>query len=184
MQVLKFCPQNVIMIAGETIMETLLNEIRKRRTVRAFRTDPVEQDKIDAICDAGRWAPSGKNTQPWRFVVVRSEEKRQELGRLVSQRNMIATAPVTIAVLKHIPSGYDELKDAQGIGACAQNLLLAAHALGLGACWIGRARDAQVESLLGTREDEELMLLLPVGYPAEAPTEGKRKPLEELTRYI
>ncbi len=165
-------------------MNTLLQEIKRRRTVRAFRTDPVEEDKIQAILDAGRWAPSGKNTQPWRFIVVRSEEKRAELGQLVPQRNMIATAPVTIAVLKHVPSGYDELKDAQGIGACAQNMLLAAHALGLGACWIGRARDPELEGLLGAQEDEELMLLLPIGYPAEEPGEGKRKPLEELSRTL
>ncbi len=165
-------------------MDTLLNEIRKRRTVRAFRSDPVEEDKIEAILEAGRWAPSGKNTQPWRFVVVRSEEKRAELGQLVPQRDMISTAPITIAVLKHVPSGYDELKDAQGIGACTQNMLLAAHAQGLGACWIGRARDPELEALVEAREDEELMLLLPVGYPAEEPAAGQRKPLEDLTRSI
>ncbi|MFO8034153.1 MAG: nitroreductase family protein [Candidatus Bipolaricaulota bacterium] len=165
-------------------MNTLLQEIQRRRTVRAFRSEPVEEEKIEALVEAGRWAPSGKNTQPWRFVVVRSQEKRRELGELVPQRNMIATAPVTIAVLKHVPSGYDELKDAHGIGACAQNLLLAAHALGLGCCWIGRARDPEVEALVEAQEDEELMLLLPVGYPAEEPGAGRRKPLEELVRYI
>ncbi len=162
----------------------LLQGIRERRTVRAFRTDPVEPEKIERILEAGRWAPSGKNTQPWRFVVVKAPDKRQELGKLVPQRNMIATAPVTIAVLKHTPSGYDELKDAQGIGACAQNLLLAAHALGLGGCWIGRTRDPELEKLLGANEDEELMLLLPVGYPAEEPSDGDRKPLDGLVRTI
>ncbi len=164
--------------------DSLLQGIRERRTVRAFRTDPVEPEKIDRILEAGRWAPSGKNTQPWRFVVVNAPDKRQELGKLVPQRNMIATAPVTIAVLKHTPSGYDELKDAQGIGACAQNLLLAAHALGLGACWIGKSRDPEVEKLLGASDEEELMLLLPVGHPAEASADGKRKPRDELVRTI
>ncbi len=172
------------MASGEPTMDAMLKQIRQRRTVRAFRSDPVEEEKIEAILEAGRWAPSGKNTQPWRFVVVRSEEKRKALGRMVPQRDMISTAPVTIAVLKHVPSGYDELKDAQGIGSCAQNLLLAVHALGLGACWIGRARDPEVEALLEAHEDEELMLLLPVGYPAEQPGEGKRNSLEELARYI
>ncbi len=162
----------------------LLQSIRERRTVRAFRTEPVEPEKIERILEAGRWAPSGKNTQPWRFVVVNSPDRRQELGKLVPQRDMIATAPVTIAVLKHIPSGYDELKDAQGIGACAQNLLLAAHALGLGACWIGKTRDPELERLLGASEDEELMLLLPVGYPAQEPSDGERRPIDELVRTV
>ncbi len=165
-------------------MNEVLRAIRERRSVRAFRPDPVEREKVEAVLEAGRWAPSGKNTQPWRFVVVESAAKRQELARLVPQRNMIGSAPVTIAVLLDRRAGYDELKDAQGIGACAQNLLLAAHALGLGACWIGRARDREVEALLGAQEGEELMMLIPIGYPAETPPERERRPLSELVRRI
>lgn len=165
-------------------MNEVLRAIRERRSVRAFRPDPVERDKLDAILDAGRWAPSGKNTQPWRFVVVESAGKRAELAKLVPQRNMIGSAPVTIAVLLDRAAGYDELKDAQGIGACAQNILLAAHALGLGACWIGRARDREVGAVLGAREGEELMMLIPVGYPAEAPSPRERHPLSELVRRV
>lgn len=165
-------------------MNEVLRAIRERRSVRAFRPDPVEREKIEAILDAGRWAPSGKNTQPWRFVVVDSAAKRAELAKLVPQRNMIGSAPVTIAVLLDRRAGYDELKDAQGIGACAQNILLAAHALGLGACWIGRARDRDVEALLGAGEGEELMMLIPIGYPAEEPPSGLRRPLADLVRRI
>lgn len=95
-----------------------------------------------------------------------------------------AHGPVTIAVLLDRAAGYDELKDAQAIGACAQNILLAAHALGLGACWIGRARDREIEALLGAREVEELMMLLPLGYPAETPPGRERRPLSELVRRI
>ena len=165
-------------------MDEILNMIRDRRSVRAFHPDPVEKEKLDAILDAGRWAPSGKNTQPWRFVVVESAAKRAELAELVTQRNMVGSAPVTLAILLDRAAGYDELKDAQGIGACAQNVLLAVHALGLGACWIGRARDKEVEALLGRREGEELMMLIPIGYPAETPPVRERRPLSELVRRI
>ena len=165
-------------------MDGILDMIRDRRSVRAFRPDPVEKEKLDAILDAGRWAPSGKNTQPWRFVVVESAAKRAELAKLVTQRNMIGTAPVTLAILLDRRAGYDELKDAQGIGACAQNILLAVHALGLGACWIGRARDEEIESLLGAREGEELMMLIPIGYPAETPPARERRPLPEMVRRV
>jgi len=165
-------------------MDEILKMIRDRRSVRAFRPDPVEKEKLDAILDAGRWAPSGKNTQPWRFVVVESATKRAELAELVTQRNMVGSAPVTLAILLDRAAGYDELKDAQGIGACAQNVLLAVHALGLGACWIGRARDREVEALLGRREGEELMMLIPIGYPAETPPVRDRRPLSELVRRI
>ncbi|HPD07191.1 MAG TPA: nitroreductase family protein [Candidatus Bipolaricaulis sp.] len=165
-------------------MNEVLKAIHDRRSVRAFRSQPVEPEALEAILDAGRWAPSGRNTQPWRFVVVESEAKRAELGKLVPQRDMVRTAPVTIAVLLDRAAGYDELKDAQAIGACAQNILLAAHALGLGACWIGRARDREVEALLGAREAEELMMLIPLGFPAEAPPGRERRPLSELVRRI
>lgn len=165
-------------------MNEVLRAIRERRSVRAFRPDPVEPEKVEAILEAARWAPSGRNTQPWRFVLVESAEKRAELARLVPQRDMIATAPLTLAILLDRKAGYDELKDAQGIGACAQNVLLAVHSLGLGACWIGRARDREVEALLGAREGEELMMLIPIGYPAETPPPRERRPLGELVRRI
>ena len=165
-------------------MNEVLRAIRERRSVRSFKTDPVEPEKIEAILEAGRWAPSGKNTQPWRFVVVESQEKREQLGRLVTQMDMIRTAPVTIAVLLDTKAGYDRIKDVQAIGACAQNMLLAAHSLGLGACWIGRVRDEQVERVLGAKEHEELMMLIPIGYPAESPAPKERKPLSELVRRI
>lgn len=165
-------------------MNEVLRAIRERRSIRVFRPDPIEQDKLEAILDAARWAPSGRNTQPWRFVVVESEAKRAELAKLVPQRDMVRTAPVTIAVLLDRAAGYDELKDAQAIGACAQNILLAAHALGLGACWIGRARDREVEALIGARGNEELMMLIPIGYPGEVPSPKDRRPLGELVRRI
>jgi nitroreductase len=165
-------------------MNEVLRAICERRSIRVFRPDPVEPEKLEAILEAGRWAPSGRNTQPWRFVVVESQGKREQLGRLVTQMDMIRAAPVTIAVLLDGEAGYDRTKDAQAIGACAQNMLLAAHSLNLGACWIGRVRDAQLERVLGACEHEELMLLMPIGYPAESPASKERKPLSELVRRI
>jgi len=165
-------------------MNEVLRAIQERRSIRSFKTEPVEPEKLEAILEAARWAPSGKNTQPWRLVVVESQEKREQLGRLVTQMDMIRTAPVTIAVLLDTEAGYDRVKDIQAIGACAQNILLAAHSLGLGACWIGRVRDEQVEAVLGAKENEELMMLVPIGYPVSTPPPKERKPLTELVRRI
>jgi len=165
-------------------MNEVLRAIKERRSIRAFKHDPVEPEKVEAILEAGRWAPSGRNTQPWRFVLVQSPEKRQELAKLVPQGDMVRTAPITLAILRDRQAGYDPIKDAEGIGACAQNILLAVHSLGLGACWIGRMQDKEVESLLGAREHEELMMLIPMGYPAERPAPRERKPLVELVRRI
>jgi nitroreductase len=165
-------------------MNEVLKAIRERRSVRQFTEEPVKREAIEAILEAGRWAPSGKNTQPWRFVVVESAGKKAALAKLAPQQDMIATAPVTLAVLLDRESGYDALKDAQGIGAAIENILLAIHALGLGACWMGKNRDRTIEALVGAKESEELMALIPIGHPRKHGGESSRRPLQEIARSI
>lgn len=165
-------------------MNDVLQAIRARRSVRQFADKPIAREHVEAVLEAGRWAPSGKNTQPWRFVVVESLEKREELAALAPQGGMVAAAPVTLAVLLDRSAGYDTLKDAQGIGAAIENILLAAHALGLGACWMGKTCDAAIETALCAKEDEELMALIPIGHPAQQPGAGSRHPLASITRFI
>lgn len=165
-------------------MADLLKLIETRRSVRQFVSEPVKRADIEKILNAGRFAPSGKNTQPWRFVVVESVRKREELAKLAPQAGMIATAPATLAILLDRDAGYDELKDAQGIGAVIENILLAVHALGLGACWMGKTRNAEIERVVGAKEHEELMALIPIGHPAEGSNDASRLPLETITRFI
>ena len=165
-------------------MNEILKAIHERRSIRRFTAEPLTTEQIELVLEAGRWAPSGKNTQPWRFAVVQDEGKKNELAKLAPQREMIATAPVTLAVFLDKEAGYDALKDAQGIGACIQNILLAAHSLGLGACWMGKTRDSEIESLLGAKDSEELMALIPIGHPDEAPAPSPRHSLPEILRFV
>jgi nitroreductase len=165
-------------------MNQVLQTIRQRRSVRAFIDQSVSDEILKPILDAGRYAPSGHNTQPWRIVVVKSAEKRKQLAELAPQDDMIKTAPLTLAVLLDRTAGYDELKDAQAIGAMIENMLLAVHSLGLAACWMGKARDSRMEEVIGAREHEDLMALIPVGYAASSPEDVDRLPLEEIARFI
>ncbi|HHR85809.1 MAG TPA: nitroreductase family protein [Candidatus Acetothermia bacterium] len=165
-------------------MADLLQLIQTRRSVRAFTDEPVPRAQVEKILNAARWAPSGKNTRPWRFVVVESAGKKEELAKLAPQAGMIVTAPVTFAVLLDRDAGYDELKDVQGIGAAIENILLAVHSLGLGACWMGKARNSEIERIVGAKEHEELMALIPIGHPAESSNDASRHPLETITRFI
>lgn len=165
-------------------MNEVLKAIRERRSVRRFTNEPLTREEIKAILEAGRWAPSGKNTQPWRFVVVESPKKREELARLAPQQGMVAKAPVTLAVLLDRNAGYDELKDVQGIGAAIENILLAVHSFDLGACWMGKTRDAAIEALVEAKENEELMAIIPIGHPAKHPTESTRRPRDEIVRFV
>ena len=160
----------------------LLEGIYTRRSVRDFTDEPVSRETVLELLKAGSWAPSGLNNQPWRFVVVQGEEKRLALAQLTKYRHVIAGAPVAIAVFCDREAMYNDMKDRQGIGACLQNMLLAAHALGLGAVWLGEIvkSAAEVRALLGLAESMELMAVVAVGHPARTNQRSTRKKLTDL----
>lgn len=153
-----------------------------RRSVRDFTDEPVAREDVMEILKAGSWAPSGLNNQPWRFVVVRDREKRRELAQQTKYRRIIEGAPLAIVVFCDREAMYNEVKDYQGIGACLQNMLLAAHGLGLGAVWLGEIlnRSKEVGTLLELPERLELMAVIAVGHPARRNQCSNRKDLAEL----
>ena len=156
--------------------------ILTRRSVRSFTEETVSRENIMEVLNAGLWAPSGRNNQPWRFVIVSSGDSREGLSRLTKYGNIIKSAPVSIAVFIDKDSMYSETKDHQSIGACLQNMLLAAHALGLGAVWLGEIlkRAEEARQLLGVDENRELMAVLAMGHPASTSQTSERKKLDEL----
>lgn len=161
----------------------ILEALRTRRSVRRFLDRPVPSESVHAIIQAGIWAPSGLNNQPWRFATVRDAETRGGMAKLTKYGRIIEAAPVLIAVFVDRESMYSEVKDHQAMGACIQNMLLAAHGLGLGAVWLGeilRNADA-VRELLGLRDTLDLMAVVALGYPAEGGTkEPQRRGLDEV----
>jgi nitroreductase len=157
-------------------MMELIEGILSRRSVRSYRDEPVSEEDQRQILLAGSQAPSGLNNQPWRFVTVRGKALKDELSALTRYRRIVASAPLLIAVFLDRDSVYHEMKDHQGIGACIQNMLLAAHGLGLGAVWLGEIlkNAGEVRSLLGVPERYDLMAVIAVGHPAD--TKGDRTP--------
>ena len=116
-----------------------INEfLKSRRSIRKFKDTDIPEDTIDKILEAGRWAVSGRNSQPWRFVIVKDKKVKHELSRLTKYESFIETSNVSIAVFFNHAAGYDRDKDMMGMGACMQNMLLAVHFFGLGAVWIGQ----------------------------------------------
>lgn len=161
----------------------LFDAIRSRRSVRAFRPDPVPRELLEQVLEAARWGPSGLNNQPWRFHVVRDASVLEGLAGLTRYGHVLRSARAAIAVFLDGEASYHRDKDCQGVGACLQNLLLAAHGLGLGACWLGEIlnRRQEVERLLGTPAACELMAVVALGFPArENQGRGERLPLEQL----
>ncbi|HEX55316.1 MAG: nitroreductase family protein [Candidatus Altiarchaeales archaeon] len=160
----------------------ILDVIRNRRSVREFLDGEISKEEIDKILEAGRWAPSGLNNQPWRFSVLRDKKIREELAKLTHYGDIIRDANVCIAVFLDKSSSYDRTKDIQAIGACIQNMLLEAHSLGLGACWLGEILKNKnlVNRILNIPDDKELMAVIAVGYPSKRERKSTRKSLGEL----
>ncbi len=157
--------------------EEILELIRSRRSRRRFEERPVEPELLERILEAGRWAPSGRNNQPWRFVVVQDRELKKRIASFTKYGMVIEAAPVIIPVFIHRPSMYSEVKDYQSVGACLQNMLLMAHAQGLGAVWLGEIlkNGAAVRDTLELGEDLELMAVIALGWPRD---EGRSRRLE------
>ena len=146
----------------------VIDIIRSRRSVREFLDRPVEDELIANILDAGRWAPSGLNNQPWHFVVVRDREITGSLAGCTRYSSIVHSAPLLIAVFLDQDVMYDHTKDVQACGAAIQNMLLAAHGMGLGAVWLGEILNQkdEVRDILDTPGSLELMAVVAIGYPA------------------
>lgn len=153
--------------------------ILNRRSIRKYTNESVEDEKVRKILEAGKWAPSGLNNQPWRFIIVK--EKKEELASLTKYSSIIKGADLCIVVFLDSGSSYDRIKDILAIGAAIQNMLLCAYSLGIGTCWLGEIlnKKEKVNTLLEVPQKMELMAVIALGYPRERPT-ATRKGIEEL----
>lgn len=154
--------------------------IRTRIAVREFRDDPVPEEALRTVLEAGRQAGSSKNTQPWHFVVVRNRETLRRLASLTPTGPHLARAPTAIAVAT-LGAKMPEVDGARAI----QNMMLAAWALGLGTCWITNFDAEGTKELLGLPVSAEFLTAFPIGHPARPRTgQGKRrKPLSEMVHW-
>lgn len=161
----------------------VLDAIFNRRSIRKYTDEPVSRDALATILDAARWAPSGLNNQPWRFLAITDADPRHEnLAECTKYASIIRSSKACIAVLLEKKAIYSEMKDHQGAGACIQNMLLAAHALGLGAVWLGQIINDQATSLAAldlSQDIYELQAVIALGHPAQ-PGSSSRKELSEL----
>jgi len=160
----------------------ILQLIKRRRSVREFLDKEVSEDDIKRILEAGRWAPSGRNNQPWKFLVVRDKDTREKLAGQTHYGRIIINAPVSVAVFLDHSVSYDRTKDVQSIGACIQNMLLEAHSLGLGTCWLGEIlkNKEKVNEILNIPEDKELMAVIAIGYATDTERTSYRADLNNL----
>jgi nitroreductase len=179
----------------------LFEAIKNRRSIRRYKDDPVDDEKINAILEAGRWAPSWANTQCWRFAVVRDSEVKKRLAGTLQPiylpdreipnpaTGAFNTAPVIIVVCAQLgkagarhgaPGEYDTDKGDWFMFDAAlsvENMVLAAHGLGLGTVIVGAFDAVAAEKVLGVPEGYRAVVMFPVGVPDQG---GKAPPRKEL----
>lgn len=163
-------------------MDTI-EAIKSRRSVRAFTDENVGDEVVTQILEAGRWAPSGLNNQPWRFIIVRNPGTKIELSKLTNYGPTIKIAPVLIVVFLDKDHMYNYVKDVQSTGACIQNMLLAIHSMGLGGVWLGEILKNKeiVNKVLGAPDSLELMGVIALGHPVHKKMVSERKELDKLS---
>ncbi len=160
----------------------LMQAIRARRSIRAFLDKPVEEEKLLAVLEAGRLAPSARNMQDWRFIVVKDAATRRRLAVAARDQQFVGQAPVVIAAC-----GTSDLVMTCGqpaypidVAIAVDHMTLAAASLDLGTCWIGAFYEDKVKEILGVPPEIRVVALLPLGYPAGETAPRPRKNLDDI----
>jgi nitroreductase len=164
-------------------MTDLMETIRNRRTIRRFEPDPVADEKVEMILEAGRWAPSFSNLQPWKFIVIKDPGLKRAIDQAAKESVLhwgVHEAPVLILVC--VDRRIDPLHAIETGAAATQNMTLMAHSLGLGSGWIGvmgTEAETGIQKILKFPETMRVVSLVPVGVSKESP-KINRKSLQEL----
>jgi nitroreductase len=160
--------------------------IQKRYSVRAYRPDPVEEDKLHQVLEAARLAPSAANRQPFQFIVIRTAGREDELRRIY-QREWFTQAPLILCACAIPAQGWVRMDGKPytdvDVTIAMDHLILAATELGLGTCWIAAFDPTAAREVLGLPDEVEPIAFTPLGYAADRLGGKKRKPLSDLVRY-
>ncbi len=161
---------------------TVLEAIRKRYSCRSYQERPIEQEKLDIIFEAARLAPSARNAQDWRFVVVTDKDTKHQVAEATNRPQVFEKAGVIIAACSN---SDDVMRCGQAIGPidiaiALEHIALQAAELGLATCWIGSFYPEKVRKILGIPDDIAIIELMTVGYPADSPKQTSREPIEKI----
>lgn len=175
-----------------------MKEIIERRSIRHFKDRPVEGELVEKLLESARLAPSGSNTQPWNFIVVRNREMIEKLAWATHRQKWLAKAPLLLVCVADSKRRFQdevfrpvddystlpELKMMIRDSAIAmEHVSLEAVHLGLGTCWACWFEQKDVRPILHVPEDHYVVGLIAVGYPDESPEPRPRKSMEDMVRY-
>lgn len=161
--------------------------LKTRRSIRKFKTTPVPDEIVAKILELANTAPSAGNLQSRDFIVVQNDEVKAKLAKAALAQEFVYEAPVVIVVCgneKRSGSGYGSrgknLYNIQDADAAVMHILLSAHALNLGTCWVGAFDDDKVSVILGLPEYIKPIAIITIGYPEKTAAATSRVPIEKL----
>ncbi len=166
----------------------VLDVIQKRRSVRKYKKDPIPEKALRRVLEAARLAPSGKNIQPWKFIIVKDKALKEKLAQASAGQFFMAQAPVIIVGCGFPDNCYAHMGRymkswSVDVTIALEHLILQAQEEGLGTCWIGSFEEEEVKAILNLPENVKVLALTPLGYPGEIPRFRGRKNLDEIISY-
>lgn len=167
---------------------SVLDIMKSRRSVRKYKNKAIPEGTLNKVLEAARIAPSGKNFQPWKFIIVQDREKKEELAVASRNQSFIAQAPVVIVACGFPEKSYQYQGNYMkswsiDVSIAVDHLMLMAWEEGLGTCWIGAFREDEVKQVLSIPDEVRVLALTPLGYPDEEPKDRGRKELGEIISY-
>jgi nitroreductase len=180
------------MIDGKQMLELIIS----RQSDRSYSEQPVEDEKIVRILEAGRMAPSACNAQPWKFIVVNDKKLISGLAiassaKIIGMNQFVNQAPVLLVVVREKANMSSRIgatvKDKDysliDVGIASENICLQAAAEGLGSCMIGWFDEKEVRKLLSIPASKRVELIITIGYQAKPIREKRRKSISEVVSY-
>ncbi|MCH8329144.1 MAG: nitroreductase family protein [Nanoarchaeota archaeon] len=165
----------------------VFDAIRTRRSIRKYKDKQVPWDNIVTIMQAGKYAPSAGNLQNWKFIVVKDDAKRKAIANACMQQEWMEVAPIYIVVVaepekmeRYYGTRGARLYTIQGCAAAIENMLLTAHSLGLGTCWIGAFDEDEIFRILTLPEEKTVQGVIVIGYADEAPQPPPKYRIEHM----
>jgi nitroreductase len=166
----------------------VLDVIQKRQSVRKYKEDPIPEKALMRVLEAARLAPSGKNFQPWKFIIVKDKALKEKLAQASAGQFFMAEAPIIIVGCGFPDNCYAHMGRymkswSVDVTIALEHLILQAQEEGLGTCWIGSFEEEEVKAILNIPENVKVLALTPLGYPDEIPRFRRRKSLDEIISY-
>jgi len=159
----------------------VLEAIKGRRSIRQFTDEPIRKDALERLLDAARWAPTASNQQRWRFVIVTSPAVKELIKKFAPGIFAMPAAFIVICVEKEPGAKpWDDVTYLADCAIAAQNIMLAAHEMGIGSCVALSYAKVAIQEILNLPEDVEPLLVVTLGYPAEAPEPPPRLELNQI----